>query len=232
VSDAAWLSAAEWTAVVLSLEVGTLATIVVAPPGIALGWLLARKEFPGKILVDALVHLPLVLTPVVVGYLLLLAFGRRSPVGGWLADHGFAIAFAFPGAVLAAAVVALPLMVRSVRTAVSLVDPGLEQAAATLGAGPWRRFATITLPLAMPGVVAGLVLAFARSLGEFGATITLAGSIPGETRTLPIAIYGATQVPDGDAEALRLTIVSVVISVAALVASEAVDRHLRRRAGR
>jgi molybdate transport system permease protein len=231
-SDPAWLSAAEWTAVVLSLEVGALATIVVAPPGIALGWLLARRDFPGKILVDALVHLPLVLTPVVVGYLLLLAFGRRSPVGAWLAEHGVAIAFAFPGAVLAAAVVALPLMVRSVRTAVSLVDPGLEQAAATLGAGPWRRFATITLPLAMPGVIAGLVLAFARSLGEFGATITLAGSIPGETRTLPIAIYGATQVPDGDAEAMRLTIVSVVISMAALVASEAIDRHLRRRAGR
>ncbi len=222
---------AGWRALTLSIEVGVLSCALVAGPGIVLGWLLARKEFPGKILVDAVVHLPLVLTPVVVGYLLLIAFGSQSPLGEFFRDLGMPIAFAFPGAVLAAAVVSLPLMVRSVRTAVELVDPGLEQAAATLGAGPLRRLLSITLPLAMPGIIAGLVLTFARSLGEFGATITLAGNIDGETRTLPIAIYAATQVPDGDAMAASLTVLSVVLSLVALAASGWIDRWLRRRHG-
>ncbi|MGB0331127.1 MAG: ABC transporter permease subunit, partial [Planctomycetota bacterium] len=175
--------------------------------------------------------LPLVLTPVVVGYLLLLTLGRSGPLGPLLEALGIEVAFTALGAVIAAAVVALPLVVRSVRTAVELVDPGLEDAAAVLGAGPIRRFRTVTLPLAAPGVVAGLTLGFARSLGEFGATITLAGSIAGETRTLPLAIFQGTQVPGGDGAALRLTVVSVLLSAAALLASELVVRRLRRGAG-
>jgi len=220
----------EWEALRVSLGVGVCATLVIAIPGIALGWLLARRTFPGKLLLDALVHLPLVLTPVVVGYLLLLVFGRGGLLGPMLDALGIEVAFTFLGAVLAAAVVALPLVVRSVRAAVELVDPGLEEAAAVLGAAPFRRLFTITLPLAAPGIVAGLVLGFARSLGEFGATITLAGSIAGETRTLPIAIYQNTQVPGGDAAALRMTLASVALSVLALAASELVLRRLRARA--
>jgi molybdate transport system permease protein len=227
--DMWWLTAAEWSALRLSLLVGVLATALVAVPGVLLGWLLARKQFAGKVLVDVLVHLPLVLTPVVVGYLLLLVVGRASPVGAWLAQHGIAVAFALPGAVLASAVVALPLMVRCVRTAVELIDPTLEQVAAVHGAGPLRRFMRITIPLAMPGVMAGLVLAFARSLGEFGATITLAGSIPGETRTLPVAVHAALQHPDGDATAWKLSLVSLIVSLAALVAADAIERRMRRR---
>ena len=226
------LDAAGWSAVRLSLEVGFLATLAVAPPGLALGWLLARKDFHGKAVVDALVHLPLVCTPVVTGYLLLLLFGRHGPLGAPLTAWGFPVAFAFPGAVLAAATVALPLMVRSARTAIDLVDPRLEQAAATLGAAPWRVFLRITLPLAWPGLLAGVVLSFARALGEFGATITLAGAISGETRTLPVAIHAALQSPDGDALAIRLTVASLVVSMAALLAADACDRHLRRRGGR
>ncbi|MEM9380171.1 MAG: molybdate ABC transporter permease subunit [Planctomycetota bacterium] len=224
------LSADEWEALRLSLAVSLCATAAVAAPGIALGWLLARREFPGKLLLDALVHLPLVLTPVVVGYLLLLVFGSSGALGPLLDALGLQVAFTFTGAVLAAAVVALPLVVRSVRTAVELVDPGLEDAAAVLGAGPLRRVLTVTLPLAAPGVAAGLVLGFARSLGEFGATITLAGSIAGETRTLPIAIYQRSQVPGGDASALRMTLASIALSLVALAASELVLRRLRARA--
>jgi len=230
-SAVAVLSPAEWETLWLSLQVSLAATAAVAGPGVALGWLLARREFPGKLLLDTLVHLPLVLTPVVVGYLLLLTFGRSGPLGPLLEALGIEVAFTTLGAVLAAAVVALPLVVRSVRTAVELVDPGLEDAAAVLGAGPLRRFRTVTLPLAAPGVVAGLTLGFARSLGEFGATITLAGSIAGETRTLPLAIFQGTQVPGGDGAALRLTVVSVLLSAAALPASELVVRRRRRGAG-
>ena len=225
-----WLDPDELSALWLSLGVSLWATALVALPATLLGWLLARREFPGRLLVDALVHLPLVLTPVVVGYLLLLLVGRNGLFGPALESLGLELAFSYQGAVLAAAVIALPLVVRSVRTAVELVDPGLEQAAAVLGAGPWRRMWTVTLPLATPGIVAGLVLGFARSLGEFGATITLAGSIAGETRTLPIAIYGATQVPGGEASALRLTLLSVALALGALAASELFLRRLRRRA--
>jgi len=228
VSAVALLSPAEWETLGLSLRVSLLATAAVAVPGVALGWLLARRDFRGKLLLDTAVHLPLVLTPVVVGYLLLLTFGRSGPLGPLLDALGIEVAFTTLGAVLAAAVVALPLVVRSVRTAVELVDPGLEDAAAVLGAGPLRRFRTVTLPLAAPGIVAGLTLGFARSLGEFGATITLAGSIAGETRTLPLAIFQGTQGPGGDGAALRLTLVSVLLSAAALMASELVVRRLRR----
>jgi len=228
VSAVALLSPAEWETLGLSLRVSLLATAAVAVPGVALGWLLARRDFRGKLLLDTAVHLPLVLTPVVVGYLLLLTFGRSGPLGPLLDALGIEVAFTTLGAVLAAAVVALPLVVRSVRTAVELVDPGLEDAAAVLGAGPLRRFRTVTLPLAAPGIVAGLTLGFARSLGEFGATITLACSIAGETRTLPLAIFQGTQVPGGDGAALRLTLVSVLLSAAALMASELVVRRLRR----
>jgi molybdate transport system permease protein len=224
-------SGAEWSALWLSLAVGLLACAVVAVPGVALGWLLARVRFRGKLAVDVVVHLPLVLTPVVTGYLLLLLVGRGGLLGPLLGRLGLSLAFSFPGAVLAAAVVALPLVVRSVRTAIELVDPGLEQAAAVLGAGPLRRLRTVTLPLAMPGIVAGLVLGFARSLGEFGATITLAGNIAGQTRTLPLAIFTATQTPGAEAAALRLTGLSVLLSVAALAGSEWFLRRLRRRAG-
>ena len=230
-SVVAILTPAEWGTLWLSLRVSLLATAAVAGPGVALGGLLARRDFRGKLLLDTVVHLPLVLTPVVVGYLLLLTFGRSGPLGPMLEALGIEVAFTTLGAVLAAAVVALPLVVRSVRTAVELVDPGLEDAAAVLGAGPLRRFRTVTLPLAAPGVVAGLSLGFARSLGEFGATITLAGSIAGETRTLPLAIFQGTQVPGGDGAALRLTVVSVLLSAAALLASELVVRRLRRGAG-
>lgn len=224
-----WLQPAEWEALWLSLRVAATATVLVAVPGVALGWLLARKRFRGRLLLDGIVHLPLVLTPVVVGYLLLLIVGRQGLLGGVLDAAGVQLAFTTAGAVLAAAVMALPLVVRSVRTAVELVDPSLEEAAAVLGAGPWRRFRTVTLPLAMPGVVAGVVLGFARSVGEFGATITLAGSLAGETRTLPLAIFGELQKPGGDASSLRLTLLSVALSLAALVASEWFLRHLRDR---
>lgn len=217
-------------ALAVSLQVSTLATLVVALPGVALGWLLARKRFPGKLALDAIVHLPLVLTPVVVGYLLLLVLGRNGIVGGALADLGIELAFTRAGAVIAAAVVALPLVVRSVRTAVELVDPGLEEAAAVLGAGPWRRLLTVTLPLAKGGIVAGLLLGFARSLGEFGATITFAGSFDGDTRTLPLAIYAESNSRDGDPAALRLTLLSVLLSVVALGASEWLQSRARRRA--
>lgn len=225
------LSQAELDALWLSLRVSLSATLLVALPGTALGWLLARKRFRGRLLVDVVVHLPLVLTPVVVGYLLLLLVGRGGPLGPLFEALGLPLAFTTEGAVLAAAVVALPLVVRSVRTAVELVDPAYEEAAAVLGAGPWRTLRTVTLPLAAPGVVAGLVLGFARSLGEFGATITLAGSIPGETTTLPLALYGASQVPGGEPAALRLALLSVVLSGAALLGSEVVLQRLRRRAG-
>jgi molybdate transport system permease protein len=222
----------EWAIIGLSLRVAFASLALMAIPGIALGWLLARREFIGKSLVDAAINLPLVLPPVVTGWLLLVAFGRNSPLGRILWEwFGVRVVFDWKGAVLASAVMAFPLMVRAVRLAVELADRELEQAARTLGASPWRVFISVTLPLAAPGILAGLVLGFARALGEFGATITLAGNIPGETRTLPVAIYGFSQVPDGDAQVWRLVLVSLGISLAAILGSEWLSRRLGRRLG-
>ncbi|MGB3754390.1 MAG: molybdate ABC transporter permease subunit [Parerythrobacter sp.] len=215
------ISALEWQIVLLSLKVGTVAMAVTLPLAYALAWVLARKTFPGRILLDALVHLPLVLPPVVTGYGLLLLFGRAGPVGGWLeAAFGITLAFRWTGAALAAGVMALPLMVRAMRLGIEAVDERLVEAARTLGASRWRSFATIVLPLSAPGILAGTVLGFARSLGEFGATITFAANIPGETRTLPLAIYAALQVPGSDAAVARLAVLSVILSLNALVLSE------------
>jgi molybdate transport system permease protein len=215
------ISPTEWTAILLSLRVAIIATLVATPFGIALAWLLARRDFWGKSVLDAVVHLPLVLPPVVTGYLLLLTFGRRGLVGAWLADHlGIVFAFRWTGAALACGVMAFPLMVRAIRLSIEAIDRRLEDAAATLGANPIWTFVTVTLPLALPGVIAGMMLAFARALGEFGATITFVSNIPGETQTISAAIYTLTQVPGGDADALKLVIVSIIISFAALLASE------------
>jgi len=215
------LSPQEWTAVALSLRVAIVSTIVALPFGIAIATLLARKQFWGKTLVDAVVHLPLVLPPVVTGYLLLITFGRRAPAGAFLADHfGVVFSFRWTGAALACGIMAFPLMVRAIRLSVEAVDRKLEEAGTTLGANPAWTFATITLPLMLPGVIAGMMLAFARALGEFGATITFVSNIPGETQTISAAIYTLTQVPGGDAAALDLAVVAVIISLAALVASE------------
>ncbi|GJD74694.1 molybdate ABC transporter permease subunit [Methylobacterium goesingense] len=221
----------EWTAIVLSLRVAGVATLASLVPGLAVAWLLARKRFPGRSLLDGLVHLPLILPPVVTGYLLLLAFGRRGTFGAALAELGIVLSFRWTGAALACAVMGFPLMVRAMRLSLEAVDARLEQAAATLGAGPLAVFLTVTLPLALPGVLAGAVLAFAKAMGEFGATITFVSNIPGETQTLPSAIYTLTQVPGGEAGALRLTLVSVALSMAALLVSELLARRLGRRLG-
>lgn len=224
------ISPTEWMAVELSLRVGVVATLVATPIGIAAGWLLARRDFWGKSIVDALIHLPLVLPPVVTGYLLLLTFGRRGLVGEWLADHlGIVFAFRWTGAALACGIMSFPLLVRPIRLSIEAVDRRLEQAASTLGAPPWRVFWSVTLPLALPGVLAGMVLGFAKALGEFGATITFVSNIPGETQTISSAIYTLTQVPGGDAAALRLVAVSIVIAMAALIASEWFARRATRR---
>jgi molybdate transport system permease protein len=218
----------EWTAILLSLRVAVIATLVATPFGIALAWLLARRDFWGKSVLDALVHLPLVLPPVVTGYLLLLTLGRRGLVGGWLADHlGIVFAFRWTGAALACGIMGFPLLVRPIRLAIEAIDRKLEQAAATLGANRLRVFATVTLPLALPGLIAGCVLCFAKALGEFGATITFVSNIPGETQTISAAIYTLTQSPGGDAAAGRLVLVAIAISLVALVLSE----WLARRAG-
>ncbi len=223
------LSPDEWTAILLSLRIAVVATAVALPFGIAMAWLLARRSFWGKTLLDGLVHLPLVLPPVVTGYLLLISFGRRGPIGAFLADHlGIVFAFRWTGAALACGIMGFPLMVRPIRLAIEAIDARLEQAAATLGANPARVFLTVTLPLALPGLVAGIVLCFAKALGEFGATITFVANIPGETRTISSAIYTYTQVPGGDAAAGSLVLVAIAISLAALVAAE----WLARRAGR
>jgi molybdate transport system permease protein len=215
------LTPQEWTAVALSLRVATVATLVSLPFGIALAWLLARKDFPGKTLLNAVIYLPLVLPPVVTGYLLLIAFGRRGIFGAWLADHiGIVFAFRWTGAALACGVMAFPLMVGAIRLSIEAVDRKFEDAAATLGANRIWTFATITLPLALPGIIAGAVLAFARALGEFGATITFVSNIPGETQTISAAIYTLTQVPGGDAQALKLVVIAIVISLVALIVSE------------
>ncbi len=217
----------EWTAVELSLRIAVVATVVALPFGIAIAWLLARKEFWGKALLDGVVHLPLVLPPVVTGYLLLITFGRKGLVGGFLADIGIVFSFRWTGAALACGVMAFPLLVRAIRLSFEAIDRRLEDAASTLGASRMWMFLTVTLPLALPGIIAGMVLAFAKALGEFGATITFVSNIPGETQTLSAAIYTFTQIPNGDAAAMRLVIIAIVIALAALVASE----WFARRAG-
>ena len=215
------LSATEWVIVGLSLKVSAAAILLTLPFAFAIAWVLARKRFPGKVLLDALVHLPLVLPPVVTGWLLLLAFGTNGPAGRFLAETlGLHFMFRWTGAALAAAIMALPLMVRAMRLSIEAVDRRLENAARTLGAGQWRTFAEITLPLAFPGILAGMVLGFARSIGEFGATITFVSNIPGETRTLPLAIYASLQLPGNEGTAARLAIASVILSLAALIISE------------
>jgi len=224
-----WLSPEEWVVLGLSARVAVCCAAAVAIPGIACGWLLARARFPGKSLVDAILHAPLVMPPVVTGYLLLMLLGRRGILGGFLYKHfGVSMAFTWKAAVIASAVMAFPLMVRAVRIAIEMADPKLEAAARCLGASPLRTFMTITLPLARPGIVTGLVLAFARSLGEFGATIVFAGNIQGETRTLPLAVYSFMQIPGGDAAALRLVLVSILLSLGALVFSEIMSHRYRQ----
>jgi molybdate transport system permease protein len=224
------LTPEEWAALRLSLKVAAVATLASLPAGIAVAYLLARGRFRGRSVLDALVHLPLILPPVVTGYLLLLAFGRKGPIGAWLEAHfGLVFSFRWTGAALAAAVMGFPLMVRAIRLSIEAVDRRLEQAAGTLGAGPILTFLLVTLPLALPGILAGSVLAFAKAMGEFGATITFVANIPGETQTLPTAIYTFTQVPGGDAAAMRLVLISVAVSVLALVLSEWLARGLRRR---
>ena len=218
-----------WNAVALSLRVASVATLASLLPGLAVAWLLARRRFPGRALLDGLVHLPLILPPVVTGYLLLLALGRRGFLGSALAEVGIVFAFRWTGAALACAVMGFPLMVRAMRLSIEAVDPRLEQAAGTLGASPLAVFLTVTLPLSLPGCIAGAVLAFAKAMGEFGATITFVSNIPGETQTLPSAIYTLTQVPGGEGPALRLTLISVALSVAALLVSEFLASRAARR---
>jgi len=223
------LSPDEWIAVRLSLKVALWATFASMPAGLLIAWLLARRDFWGKALLNAVVHLPLVMPPVVTGYLLLLTFGRKGPAGAFLEEHfGIIFSFRWTGAALACAVMGFPLMVRAIRLSIEAIDRRLEAAASTLGAAPPLVFLTVTLPLALPGVIAGMILTFARAMGEFGATITFVSNIPGETQTLPSAIYTFTQVPGGDAGALRLTLVSVAISLAALLVSEALARRASR----
>ena len=226
------LSPEEWTAVHLSLEIAGLATLISLPFAIAAAWVLARCRFPGKAVFDSFVHLPLVLPPVVTGYILLVLLGRYGVIGSFLLQH-FNIVFAFrwTGAAIACAVMGFPLMVRAIRLAIEGVDPRLEAAAGTLGANPFLTFATVTLPLAVPGIIAGMVLAFAKALGEFGATITFVSNIPGETQTLSAAIYTALQDPNGDSTVVRLTMVSILLAIVALIASEALARRARIKIG-
>ncbi|WP_375458008.1 molybdate ABC transporter permease subunit [uncultured Enterovirga sp.] len=225
-----WLRPEEWTALRLSLLVAATATAGSLLPGIAVAYLLARGRFWGKSILDMLVHLPLILPPVVTGYLLLIGLGRRGPIGAFLAEHfGIVLSFRWTGAALASAIMGFPLLVRAIRLSIEAVDRKLEAAAGTLGASPAWVFAAVTLPLILPGIIVGLILAFAKAMGEFGATITFVSNIPGETQTLPSAIYTFTQIPGGEAGALRLTLVSIAVSVAALVVSEALARGVARR---
>jgi molybdate transport system permease protein len=221
------LSPDEWTAVHLSLRIAVVATFAALPFGIAVAWLLARKNFWGKAIVDGIVYLPLVLPPVVTGYLLLLTFGRKGLVGGFLENIGIVLSFRWTGAALACAIMGFPFLVRAIRLSFEAIDRKLEDAASTLGASPLRVFLTVTLPLALPGIIAGMVLCFAKALGEFGATITFVSNIPGETQTISAAIYTFMQIPGGEAGAGRLVIVAIILSFAALIASE----WLARRAG-
>lgn len=227
---AGWLGPAEWQAVALSLRVSFWATLLSLPLGILVAHALARRSFPGRQILNGLVHLPLILPPVVTGYLLLVTFGQRGPVGAFLeAQFGLVLSFRWTGAALAAAVMAFPLMVRAIRLSLEAVDPRLEAAAATLGASRAWVFATVTLPLILPGIVTGAILAFAKAMGEFGATITFVSNIPGQTQTIPSAIYAFLQVPGGEATAGRLILVSVVVAMGALVLSEVLARRVARR---
>lgn len=224
------LSPQDWTAVALSLRVAAISTVVALPFGIIIAMLLARGSLWGKSLLDAVVHLPLVLPPVVTGYLLLISLGRKAPLGAFLADHfGIVFSFRWTGAALACGVMAFPLLVRAIRLSIEAIDRKLEDAAATLGANRGWTFMTVTLPLALPGIIAGMMLAFARALGEFGATITFVSNIPGETQTISAAIYSLIQVPGGDADALKLVFISVVICFAALLSSEWLARRATAR---
>ncbi|WP_368887908.1 molybdate ABC transporter permease subunit [Proteus columbae] len=226
------LSEYEWQAIILSLKVSTVAVIISLPFGVFMAWLLVRVRFPGKSLLDSIIHLPLVLPPVVVGYLLLISMGRRGFIGEWLYNwFGFSFTFSWRGAALASAVVAFPLMVRAIRLALEAVDQRMEQAARTLGASPLRVFFTITLPLSMPGIIAGIVLAFARSLGEFGATITFVSNIPGETRTIPLAMYTLIETPGAEMDAARLCVIAIILALVSLMASEWLTRWGRKRLG-
>jgi molybdate transport system permease protein len=228
VSD--WLSPEEWTAVSLSLKVALTAMATSLVPGLAVALLLERGRFWGRQALDVLVHLPLVLPPVVVGYFLLAGFGRRGPIGAFLAEQfGIVFSFRWTGAALACAIMGFPLLVRAIRLSIEAVDRKLEDAAGTLGAHPVWVFLVVTLPLILPGVLAGMVLSFAKAMGEFGATITFVSNIPGETQTIPSAIYTFTQVPGGEGGAMRLTLVSIAISIGALWASEWMARRVRRR---
>ena len=226
------MTPAETDALLLSIRVAAWCVVAILPPGIVVAWLLARRDFYGKNLLNGAVHLPLVLPPVAIGYLLLVLLGRQGPIGGWLYDtFGISVAFTFEGAVVASAVMAFPLMVRAIRLSLETVDDRLEAAARILGSGPLRLFVTITLPLIAPGILTGCILAFARSLGEFGATITFVSNIAGETRTLPLALYTMAQTPDGEAGALRLVAISVALAMLALFGSEIAARRLQRRLG-
>jgi len=228
-----WLSPSETEALHLSLSVAMRSVVLSLPLAIFVAWVLTRRRFVGRAFVDAFVHLPLVLPPVVIGYILLLLFGTRGPIGSWLErTAGIELIFTRNGAALATAVMSFPLMVRAMRISLENVDRGLEDAARTLGAGPIDRFATITLPLMLPGILAGAITAFSAALGEFGAVITFVSNIPGETRTLPLALYSALQTPDGDAAAARLAGISVVLGVCGLLLSEWLARRVRRLLGR
>jgi len=224
------LSPDEWTAVALSLRISVVATICALPFGIAVGWLLARKDFWGKAVLDGIAHLPLVLPPVVTGYLLLISFGRKGPIGEFLYDYfGIVFSFRWTGAALSCGVMGFPLMIRPIRLALEAIDKKLEDAAATLGANRIRVFLSVTLPLALPGIIVGVVLCFARALGEFGATITFVSNIPGETQTISAAIYTLTQVPGGAAAAGRLVIIAIIMAFAALIAAEWLGRRATMR---
>ena len=226
------LSPVELEAILLSLKVAFWAVFISLPFGILAAWVLARHEFMGKTLLNGLIHLPLIVPPVVVGYLLLILLGRHGMVGAWLYQtFDITVAFTWKGAAVASAVMAFPLMVRSIRLSLENVDPKLEQAARTLGAKAWYVFISITLPLTLPGIITGIVLSFARSLGEFGATITFVSNIPGETQTLPLALFTLTQTPDGDTAALRLVIIAIILALGALIASERMARRVSRRLG-
>ncbi len=226
-----WLGPEEWNAVLLSLRVSFWAVLCSLPPGILVAYAMARWSFPGKQLLNGLVHLPLILPPVVTGYLLLLTMGTQGAIGGLFAEFGIVFAFRWSGAALAAAIMAFPLMVRAIRLSMEAIDPKLEQAGATLGASPAWVFLTITLPMSLPGIIAGTILAFAKAMGEFGATITFVSNIPGQTRTVPSAIYAFLQVPGGESAAIRLVIVSVAIAMAALFLSELVGRRVAAKVG-
>ena len=217
-----WLSPQDWDALALSLRVAVLAVVLSLPVALGLAWLLSRKRFPGRLLVEALLFLPLILPPVVTGYALLALLGRNGPLGRMLGEIGIVFAFRWTGAVIAAAVMGFPLLVLSIRVAFDSVDRRLEAAAETLGAGAWRRFATITLPLSLRGIAAGCVLAFARAFGEFGATISFVSNIPGETRTLPIAIYELLNVPGGMPGVQRLSLVALLVAIAAAASAAAI----------